>query len=222
MGMSEGLLSSVSCSRPAPPEPRSPGDGGAYDTDEALIEGLLSRDERAWRVLHARYGRLVFRCIHSVLRRASKHVGSDAAREVYANFLLALHERDMHKLRVFDPDKGRAFSSWLGRLATNCAIDYVRKVRPWTSIDDVAGLEPAPTPDAHRLLVARRRLDVVRDAARGLSARDRELLALAFHEALEPDAIAARMGVSVKTVYSKSHKIREKLRSALTDAQLAA
>lgn len=221
--MFERPPSSATCSRPPAPKRRAPPKADPYASDEALVGGLLRRDERAWRTLHERYARLIYRCIHEVLRPFAGRIGSDAAHEVHATFLLALHEREMHKLRVFDADKGRSFSSWLGRLASNCAVDYVRKHGRWVSVAlDECALEPAPLPDAHRLLVARRRLDVVRDAARGLTDRDRELLALVFDEALEPDAIAARMGVSIKTVYSKSHKIREKLKSALTGARLAA
>jgi RNA polymerase sigma-70 factor (ECF subfamily) len=188
-----------------------------------LVQGLLRRDERAWRAMHERYGRLIYRCISDVLRPFASRLSSDAAHDVHATFLLALHERDMHKLRVFDPDKGRSFSSWLGRLASNCAVDHVRKNARWISIElDETTLDPAPSPDTHRALVARMRLDVVRDAAQKLTDRDQELLVLVFDAALEPDAIATRMGVSVKTVYSKSHKIREKLRTALVDAHLAA
>jgi RNA polymerase sigma-70 factor (ECF subfamily) len=187
---------------------------------QELVEGLLRREERAWCEMHKRYGRLIARCIHDVLRPFSARLPSDATHEVYATFLLSLNQREMHKLRAFDAEKGRTFSSWLGHLATHCAVDYVRKHARWHPV----GLENAPielVPDAHRMLVDRMRLDVVRRAARELSARDRQLLGLVFDEALEPDAIAARMGVSIKTVYSKSHKIREKLRRALVVADLA-
>ncbi len=220
--MSVGTASWMTHSSPAPAT-RMNASRNAYRSEEALLQGLLRGDELAWCAFHERYGRLIHRCIQDVLRPFAGRITSDAAHEIHATFLLALHERDMRKLRVFDVRKGRSFSSWLGRLASNCAIDYVRKHARWISVEiDEHALEPAPLPDAHRLLAARRRLEVVRAAAQRLSERDRELLALFFHEALEPEDIALRMGVSVKTVYSKSHKIREKLRNALSDAHLAA
>ena len=48
------------------------------------------------------------------------------------------------------------------------------------------------------------------------------LVALYFGEGLEPEQIAERMHISVKTVYSKKHKIQSRLEAMLSQAQLAA
>src|SRR5690606_5362371 len=157
--------------------------------------------------------RLVLRCISEVLRPFGRRLGSDAVREVHAAFLLSLQQRGMHKLRVFDPAKGRTFSSWIGRLATNCALDSARRHARWVPVDldDFEIEAPSHAPDPHSAMLGRLRLDAVRSAMGTLTARDRELVALTFDECLPADEIAERMGVSIKTVYSKSHKIREKL-----------
>ena len=52
-------------------------------------------------------------------------------------------------------------------------------------------------------------------------AKDREFVELYFGEGLDPDEVARRMGISVKTVYSKRHKIQRRLQS-LFGQQLAA
>ena len=54
------------------------------------------------------------------------------------------------------------------------------------------------------------------------SEKDREFITLYYGEGLEPDEIAGRMGISVKTVYSKKHKIRSRLEAMLVERKLAA
>jgi RNA polymerase sigma-70 factor (ECF subfamily) len=185
--------------------------------DAELVRALLSRDPCAWTEFHRRFDRLIYRCIHDVLRPFGARFGMDDAREIRASLLLALHDRDQHRLRVFDVRKGRTLGSWIGKLATHCAIDYARKHGRRTPLDfDEESIELSErSSDPERDLCARERLECVREAVMRLSARDRELLALDIEHGLAPVEIALRMGVSVKTVYSKSHKIREKLRAAL-------
>ena len=45
---------------------------------------------------------------------------------------------------------------------------------------------------------------------------------LYFGEGLEAEQVAGQMGISVKTVYSKKHKIRLRLESAMAQGRLAA
>jgi RNA polymerase sigma-70 factor (ECF subfamily) len=57
------------------------------------------------------------------------------------------------------------------------------------------------------------------------SEKDRTFAALHFGEGMDPEDIAATMNISVKTVYSKKHKIQSRLESVLStrmSSQLAA
>mgnify|MGYP001612655157 CR=1 FL=1 len=51
-----------------------------------------------------------------------------------------------------------------------------------------------------------------------MGAKEREFAALYYAEGLEPEEIAQRMRISVKTVYSKKHKVEAKLGEMLADA----
>ena len=53
----------------------------------------------------------------------------------------------------------------------------------------------------------------------GFSERDRIFAALYFGEGMEPNEIARSMNISVKTVYSKKHKIQSKLESIVAGAR---
>jgi RNA polymerase sigma-70 factor, ECF subfamily len=55
-----------------------------------------------------------------------------------------------------------------------------------------------------------------------LSARDREFMQLYFGLGLEPQQVASKMGISIKTVYTKRHKIQARLESLLERQPVAA
>ncbi len=182
-------------------------------TDEQLLARLVKSQPLAWREFERRYDRLIDRCILKVTRRFSSVVSQDDVREIGGQLRLALLANDMHKLRTFDPERGNRFSSWIGLLAINCAYDYLRSVRrepgkaALTEATDLA----AETPDPFEVVAQRQRANIAQQLLESFSARDRAFAALYFGEGLDPNAIAARMKISVKTVYSKKHKIQARL-----------
>jgi RNA polymerase sigma-70 factor (ECF subfamily) len=56
----------------------------------------------------------------------------------------------------------------------------------------------------------------------GFSPKDRLFVALYFDQGLDAEEVAQRMSISVKTVYSKKHKIRTRLERLLQRDRLAA
>ena len=64
--------------------------------------------------------------------------------------------------------------------------------------------------------------EFVHDLRRDFSAKDRAFIALYFGDGLSPEQVADRLSISVKTVYSKKHKIQRRLEALLSAAQLAA
>jgi RNA polymerase sigma-70 factor (ECF subfamily) len=182
-------------------------------TDEQLIARLIKSQPLAWREFERRYDRLIDRCILKVTRRFSSVVSADDVREIASTLRLSLLANDMHKLRTFDPERGNRFSSWIGLLAINCAYDYLRSVRrePGKAALAEASDLAAETPDPFESVAQRQRASIAQQLLAGFSARDRAFAALYFGEGLEPNVIAARMKISVKTVYSKKHKIQARL-----------
>src|SRR5262249_29258488 len=128
-------------------------------------------------------------------------------------------------LRTFDPDRGNRLGTWIGLITGNCAYDHLRSLRrepDRASLDDIEDMiEDAPTPD--EVLEQKERLGVAAEILAELSEKDREFVALYSAEGLDADEIAARMHISVKTVYSKKHKIQSRLEARLSgEARLAA
>ena len=196
----------------------------AAETQRFLVGQMLVGSERAWREFHARYDRLLYRCITKVTGRFSSFLSQDDIREIYATLLVQLLSNDMHKLRSFDADRGNRFGSWIGLLAINAAYDYLRTMRREPNRAPLAEAEimSCDLPSPLEQVEHKQRADLVQKILRAFSAKDREFVALYFGEGLEPEQIAERMQISIKTVYSKKHKIQTRLEAMLTDAQLAA
>jgi len=182
-------------------------------TEDQLLAKLVKKNPLAWREFERRYERLIDRCILKVTRRFSSVVSVDDVREIGAQLRLSLLANDMHKLRTFDPERGNRFSSWIGLLAINCAYDYLRSVRrePGKAALTEATDLVAETPDPFESVAQRQRARIAQQLLETFSARDRAFAALYFGEGLDPTVIAQRMKISVKTVYSKKHKIQARL-----------
>ncbi|MEO6420242.1 MAG: sigma-70 family RNA polymerase sigma factor [Polyangiaceae bacterium] len=194
------------------------------ESDMELISQLLLNRAAAWREFETRYERLISQCITTVTRRFSSLVSQDDVREIYAQLFVSLLKNDMHKLRSFDPVRGHGFSSWVGLLAINCAHDYLRVRRREPNKADLSEAAhlactlPDPFDQAsnnERAALAARMLD-------GFSEKDRAFATLYFAEGMDPAEIALKMNISVKTVYSKKHKIQSRLESFLASGMTAA
>ena len=191
---------------------------GVSWSDEELLGRMLAREEHAWREFHRRFDRLVYRCIHKVTSRFPSSVGSDDVREIFAQFLFSLTAREMHKLRTFAPERGNKLSSWIGLLATNAAWDFLRTIArqpQQAELDEADEIRGEDGNDPYEHLLVKERWGCVNDTLREFSDKDRTFVRLYFMDGLSPEEVAEEMQISVKTVYSKKHKIRCRLQRAL-------
>jgi RNA polymerase sigma-70 factor (ECF subfamily) len=203
---------------------RSFNDNASAQDQAALVRDMLLGSKRAWCQFHARYDRLILRCITKVTGRFTRNMAEDEIREIYATLLVQLCANDMSKLRSFDAERGTQLGSWIGLLAANCAVDHLRAMKKEpsrASIDDVEEvlLDETPTPD--EALDRKERLQLAAEMLRELPEKDRELFTLYFDEGLDPEQIAQRMQISVNTVYSKKHKIQSRFQARFNDSRQA-
>lgn len=191
--------------------------------DVDMVSGLLENRPEAWRALTLRYGRLIQSCISRVVSRFPSVVRAEDQAEIYSMLYLQLLANDRMKLRSFAPERGSRLSTWLGLLATHTAYDFLRTIRRIPRTTSLAEAEElaGETPDPVDVTLVRERASLVDVALAGFTSKDREFVELYFGEGLDPDEVARRMGISVKTVYSKRHKIQRRLQS-LFGQQLAA
>jgi RNA polymerase sigma-70 factor (ECF subfamily) len=188
----------------------------AQETD--LVARLLVDDPEAWRFFTSEYSRIVIGCIRRVLARFTRVTSDHDVDEVYARFCFELLANDRKKLRCFDPEKGGRLSTWIGLLAKNATYDYLRRLKrdrvcePLPETDTLQSEEENP----FEQVVLQQRAAITSATLRRLSDRDRQFVDLYFAQGMEAEAIAEIMNISVKTVYTKRHKITARLEAMLT------
>jgi RNA polymerase sigma-70 factor (ECF subfamily) len=184
------------------------------DDEREFVERLIAGDAASWREFQQRYDRLVVRCITKITKRFSAVTPEDV-REIYAQLAISLLVNDKAKLRAFDPARGSRFSSYVGMLAIHCAYDWLRAMRrePQREALMEAVDLTSELPDPFEAAAQQERAELAARVLEGFSERDRTFAALYFGEGMEPHEIARSMKISVKTVYSKRHKIQCKLES---------
>jgi len=181
--------------------------------DLELLERVLAQDELAWRELIRRFRSLIFRCITKVLCKYESVLSNEDVNEIFSEVCLNLLRNDMRKLRAYDPDRGSKLGSWIGLITINTSYDHLRVTARQPVLDRIDGLldreDSCPSPLEQLLESERyRRLNHL---AMDFSPRDQRFLELYYGHGLQPAEVARAMNISVKTVYSKKNKIRNRL-----------
>jgi RNA polymerase sigma-70 factor (ECF subfamily) len=202
--------------KPDPKLSRSePGHPLEQHTDEQLVEASLSGDREAFQHLVRRHQRPL---VNHIYRHTGQRDGAvDLAQEVFLKVYLSLSS--------FDP-KYR-FTTWLYRIASNCAIDHLRKRQPQTcslhaeSPDgrrelpdrNLAGTDPTPD-DMLRMRELQGRLEA---AVQTLPPDYRQLILLRHRQHCRYDEIARITQLPIGTVKNRIFRAREILRHELAD-----
>ncbi|MCG8417368.1 MAG: sigma-70 family RNA polymerase sigma factor [Proteobacteria bacterium] len=187
-------------------------------SDRKLLRLVLRGEERAWTELLRRYRSLMYRCITKTTAKYSAELSDADVDEVFAEVLIQLWRNDMSKLRQFNPDRGTKLGSWLGLIACNAAYDFLRSSSRGLMLDRITG-----TVDPHTecnqtpldVLIEKERWAHFNKLLSKFSHKDRMFLELYYARGFDATRVADKMSISLKTVYSKKHKIRTHLRRTL-------
>jgi RNA polymerase sigma-70 factor (ECF subfamily) len=190
-------------------------DTAAPLADEQLVDAALAGDRRAFERLVRRHQRALVN--HIYRHTGQREAAFDLAQEVFIKVY--------QSLASFDPRY--RFTTWLYRIASNCAIDFLRKKQPPTCPlgsspredglevpeRDLAGSEPTPH-DVLRLRELQRRLDA---AVGALPPDYRQLILLRHRQHCRYDEIARITRLPIGTVKNRIFRAREMLRHDLRD-----
>lgn len=183
-------------------------------TDRELLRSVLRNDARGWTELIRRYRPLIYRCITKVTLKYAPSLSGADLDEIYADVMMQLVRDDMHKLRIYNPARGTKLGSWIGMISVNAAYDFLRSAGRRPLLDKVDGnLDPHEESDRSPLdqLIEKERWDHLNSLLSDFTDKDRTFVELYYQKGLEADEIAVEMQISLKTVYSKKHKIRAHL-----------
>jgi RNA polymerase sigma-70 factor (ECF subfamily) len=104
-------------------------------------------------------------------------------------------------------------NQWLATIVRNEAFRQRARIRP----DPVATIETFEGAEDERVVATVERADL-HAALKRLDENDRELLALRYGEDLTHTAIAHKLGIPEGTVKVRLHRVRNKLRRAISPA----
>lgn len=186
---------------------------GSVAEDYELVKAAVRGDEDAFRELYDRHRRLVY----SICWRFTRN--RDDALDIVQEVFVKLH-------RAMDTFDGRSkFTTWLGRITTNAAIDWTRRQKGehYEYKDELAGPEqeegaPDFLPRSETPLDATQRaevLDKIQEAVDTLSEKHRSVFLLNTVEGLSYQEIADVEEIPIGTVMSRLHYARRYLREAL-------
>ncbi len=181
--------------------------------DLALLREVLDHDEHAWQELIRRFRGLIYRCIGKVLCRYESVLSNEDVNEIFSDVCFNLLRDDMKKLRTYDPERGSKLGSWIGLISINSAYDHLRVTARQPLLDHIDGtiesedVHPGPLEQ----LLDKERWSRLTVLTSDFSPKDRRFMELYFARGMAPTEVARLMNISVKTVYSKKNKIRNRL-----------
>jgi len=179
----------------------------AVDEDVRQMLAFCGGDVRAFEVLFQRWSGPLFRYLERMLRDTA------AAEELLQEAFLRVHRaRDRYAPEA-------RFSTWLYRIATNLALNELRRPgrrEPHRSSDEEGAAPlPASGPAVDEVVDARRRGARVERELEALPERQRAALWLAAVEGLSYAEVASALDVSEKAVKALVHRARTALAERL-------
>lgn len=181
------------------------------DEDVALMLAFRSGDAAAFDALFRRWSGPLLRYLDRMLRDLA------AAEELVQEVFIRVH-RARGRYR---PDA--RFSTWLYRIATNLALNELRRPRHRAvhrSTDEASAAPLAdPGPTTEDVVDARRRGAIVAVALGELPEKQRAALCLSAVEGLSYAEVAEALEVTEKAVKSLVHRARSSLAARLREAE---
>jgi RNA polymerase sigma-70 factor (ECF subfamily) len=182
------------------------------DNEGDVVARCRQGDETAWRELVGRHTRRVFGIAYRFVGRVDE--AEDLTQDIFVKVFQSL---DRYR------ESDGAFSTWVGTVARNHAIDDYRRRREERArrIDDPAVMDrvPAGEESVLRSLEREDQKQLVHRGLRALPVELREALVLCDLQGLSYDEVAATLQIPLGTVKSRINRGRLELARRLLSAR---
>jgi RNA polymerase sigma-70 factor (ECF subfamily) len=175
--------------------------------DFKLIDMAVGGDEKAYAKLLQRYRKAVYHVILKMVRNVDD--AEDLTIEAFAKAF-----RSLSRFK-----KDFTFSTWLFRIATNNAIDFIRKRRlhtlsienTWTddSGDSVSINVEDRNPNPQEEAIKAQKADVMQQFVAMLPPKYQKLVRLRYYHEMSYEEIAEELEAPLGTVKAQLHRARE-------------
>lgn len=171
-------------------------------------------DHESFRVLVERHSRSIFRLAFRMT--GNEHDAEDIVQDTF-----------LRAYRAMDQFEARAnFGTWLHRVAINCALDHLRRVKRreeesylndprWEEEGDPLGSVPSAGPTPERLMLSVELRKKIEGAMASLSDRERAAFVMRHFDGCSIEEIGRTLGLrgtaAKNTIFRAVHKLREAL-----------
>lgn len=177
--------------------------------DEEILVHLRAGESWAMAALYDRYARLVFSLALKILN--DRAVAEEVVQEVFVKV--------WRRAAEYRSDRGK-FSSWIGGIAHNQAIDELRRRRVRPGVADGESVEldvvddgPVPFDRAVQSIEHRR----ITDALKRIPPEQRQPIELAYFEGMTQQEIAGRLREPLGTIKTRMRLGMQKLKTLLQE-----
>jgi len=187
--------------------------------DYKLIQLALHKgDQKAYAELLSRYRESVY---FMMLRMCNnKDDAEDLTIEAFG--------RAFKRLEQYTPNF--AFSTWLFKIASNNAIDFLRNKKKNNSLSLDSKMEndegqefskniKSPTLDPEEHIIKKQKIDALREVVEKLKPRYKELVKMRYYEELSYEEIAVKLDLPVGTVKAQLFRARDFLYNILKNSE---
>jgi RNA polymerase sigma-70 factor (ECF subfamily) len=183
------------------------------ESDADALALARAGDSEGFRVLVERHSRAVFRLAYRMT--GNEHDAEDVVQEAFLRAYRRLHQYDQRA----------RFSSWLHRIAANCAYDQLRARRrrdedPWPEGPDATAADfPATDPAPDRLVMSAEVKQRVTVAMSRMSAQEKAAFVLRHFEGMSiaeiGEALDLEASAAKQSVLRAVRKVRQVLAAAM-------
>lgn len=187
--------------------------------DYKVVKRAITGDDKAYTELFKRYKDSVY---FMILKMVNNRIDAE-------DLMFEAFEKAFSNLNSYSPQF--AFSTWLFKIASNNAIDFIRKKKALLISLDKDNINPvdrgyinsipADVLNPEEEAIRNQRAHFMRQKVALLKGRYRELVELRYFEELSYDEIAAKLDLPLGTVKAQLFRARELLLNILKKSELA-
>lgn len=193
--------------------------------ERALLKACWRSEAEAWDRFLEQYSRLIYFSIHRTVALKHYRTTPEEVEDLFHDLLVHLIKDDCKKLRLYRGDSGCTVATWLRTITVRFVIDYLRqRAREGSKVEiemeevqlEVSLANPVTRPD--QFFQEQEEDRRVEAALLELTKNDRYFMELYYKKGKRPEEVAILLGLSVKTVYSRVSRLREKIQENLNQA----
>ncbi len=193
-------------------------DNFADNSDLEILKACCRKEEQAWEQFLDRFARLIYYSIHRTLGLKNYHPSPEELEDLFSDVLVHFIKDNCKKLRLYRGDAGCTVATWIRTVTVRYTLDFLRgRARDPLKVDveeekiavEASSNNPVTRPD--ELYTEREQEERLKKAIDELGEDDRYFMELYYTRGLEPEEVSQLLGISVKTVYSRVNRLKDKL-----------